>query len=128
VVERLPEHWTIETDAPGERLLVIPQAFFPGWEATIDGAPAPVVRANYLLQGVYVPAGTRRVEIVYRPRSVLLGLLVSFVALLGAAVVWARPELLSGPLARLADASLRIARLPRPRSAIRGRTTARHDG
>jgi uncharacterized membrane protein YfhO len=81
VVERAPERWAFQTDAPGERLLIVPQAYFPGWEARVDGTVAPIVRADYFFQGVYVPAGTHRVELTYRPTSVTIGLLVSLAAL-----------------------------------------------
>ncbi|HLH22801.1 MAG TPA: YfhO family protein [Chloroflexota bacterium] len=82
VVERAAERWTLETSAAAERLLVLTDAFFPGWEAAIDNQPAPLVRADYLFQGLYVPAGTHRVELRYRPHSLTIGLLVSLAAAL----------------------------------------------
>jgi hypothetical protein len=82
IVERAPERWTIETTAAADRLLLLTQAFFPGWDATVDGQPAPLVRADYMFQGVYVPAGSHRVELQYRPHSVIIGLLVSIAAAL----------------------------------------------
>jgi len=109
VLERAPERWRLATDAPAERLLVLTQAYFPGWQATIDGAPAPLVRADYAFQGLYVPAGSHQVEIVYRPRSLLVGGALSLAALVAAVVLVAlgRPR---WPFRRrLADASA-----PRP--------------
>lgn len=62
---------------------VINEPYFPGWTATVDGHPAALLRANHLLRAVPVPAGTHRLELVYRPRTLpwlgagfLLGLLL----------------------------------------------------
>jgi uncharacterized membrane protein YfhO len=43
------------------------------------------VRADYLFQGIYVPAGAHRVELRYRPHSLTIGLLVSLAAALATA-------------------------------------------
>jgi hypothetical protein len=94
VVERAPERWVLETEAPAERLLVFTQAFFPGWTATLDGTTVPIVRANYLFQGLYVPPGRHRIELAYRPGSLLLGALLSLagLAVAGAALALDRPR------------------------------------
>lgn len=89
VVERAPERWRLRADAAGERLLVLTQAFFPGWRALVDGQPAPLVRVNYLFRGVYVPAGSHTVELVYQPRALAVGLLVSLLALAAAVTLYA---------------------------------------
>ncbi len=82
VVERGPGRWAfdVETDAPA--LLVISEAYFPGWTAAVDGEPAPVFPTDIALKGVPVPAGRHRVEVVYRPLSFRAGL---YLAGLGAA-------------------------------------------
>jgi hypothetical protein len=66
--------------APG--VLVVLEAFDPGWRATVDGAEAPVLRANGLFRAVRLSAGRHRVAFAYRPRSAALGAALS---LLGAA-------------------------------------------
>jgi uncharacterized membrane protein YfhO len=107
LVERAPERWTIETTAPAERLLLIAQAFFPGWEAAVDGQAAPLVRADYLFQGVYVPEGAHRVELRYRPRTLSIGLVISVAAALTAAALFVpfrRPPTVTYQPIRLGDA------------------------
>ena len=61
-----------ELDEPG--VLVLVEAYDPGWRALVDGRPAPVLRANVLFRGVRLAAGRHRVRFEYRPRSAGLGL------------------------------------------------------
>lgn len=68
------------TPAPG--LLVLSDAYHPDWTAAIDGNPAPVYQTDYLLRGVFVPAGQHKVIFKFRPVGFLIGLWVSGVAVL----------------------------------------------
>jgi len=72
----------VETTASAPAFLVTSDVFYPGWEATVDGAPARLVRANYALRGLAVPAGTHTVRFEFRPRSFYRGAYVSAAALL----------------------------------------------
>ncbi len=58
-------------------LLVLNDLLFPGWEARVDGAPAPMVRTNGLFRGVYLDSGEHRVEFTYQPPRFVLGVGVS---------------------------------------------------
>ncbi len=60
--------------APDSGFLVLSQAWYPGWQATINGAEVPVLRANYALRAVAVPAGELVVELEFSPRSWRWGL------------------------------------------------------
>lgn len=71
-------------------MLVLSQAYSPGWRASVDGHPAPVVRVDGLVQGVPVPAGARSVSLSYHAPGLRLGFAVTLVTLalaLGAAGV-----------------------------------------
>jgi hypothetical protein len=78
----------VELDATLERpgLVVLADSFYPGWRATVDGRPAPILATNHLFRGVPVEAGTHRVRFVYAPASVRVGAASSALALV--VVVW----------------------------------------
>ena len=63
------------TDAPA--YLVLADTWFPGWEATVGDAPAPILRANHAFRAVRLERGTHVVRFEYRPRSVRLGLVTT---------------------------------------------------
>lgn len=71
---------TVETPQAG--LLVLSEAYFPGWRASIDGAEAPVYRTNFVSRGIPVPAGTHTVDLVFDPPSFNRGALISVLTLL----------------------------------------------
>ncbi|MER3399878.1 MAG: hypothetical protein C4313_01885 [Thermoflexus sp.] len=54
-------------------LLVLSDALYPVWEAQVDERPAPIYRTNAVFRGVWVPRGTHRVTMQFRPRSVGIG-------------------------------------------------------
>ncbi len=72
----------LQTTATRPALLVVAESLAPGWRAMLDGQPVPIWRANYLSQGVVVPAGTHTVELHYMPDSFVIGATVSGLALL----------------------------------------------
>jgi hypothetical protein len=67
--------------APG--ILVVSEADYPGWSVTVDGQPAPLLRADYALRGVALGAGRHVVEMRFVSRPTQLGLGLSGVGLLG---------------------------------------------
>jgi hypothetical protein len=58
-------------------ILVLTDAFYPGWKVFVDGVEQQILRANYFFRGVEVPAGNHRIEFVYDPRSFKIGLVIS---------------------------------------------------
>jgi len=70
----------VKTSSPSPALLVLSENHYPGWRAYVDGEPADLLRVNYNLRGVVLAAGEHEVEFVYRPASVLVGVLVSLLA------------------------------------------------
>jgi uncharacterized membrane protein YfhO len=46
---------------------VLNDVWHPWWRARVDGAPAPLVRANVLFRAVRVPPGRHEVRIEFAP-------------------------------------------------------------
>jgi hypothetical protein len=65
IVVDQPERVTVEVAAEGPALLVLNDTFAPGWTATVGGAPAEILAANYLARGVWIPAGEHEVTFRY---------------------------------------------------------------
>lgn len=76
------QHVQIEATGPGT--LVLADSWYPGWTATVDGAPVPILRADLLFRAVDIPAGTHRVSFDFDPGVPGKLLWVSAVALIGA--------------------------------------------
>ena len=55
---------------------------YPGWHAAVNGAPVPILQANYLFRGVIVPAGRATVDFDYAPASFRVGTMISFASLI----------------------------------------------
>lgn len=70
----------LETEVGRPCLLVVNEAWFPGWRADVDGKEMPVFRADGIFQGVPLPAGARHVSLVFAPASFVRGLIVSGIA------------------------------------------------
>ncbi len=71
------ERIELEVEAPTATMLVVAQAYYPGWRATIDGQPVRVLRANHAFQALALPAGARRVTLVYEDRVFQAGVAVT---------------------------------------------------
>jgi hypothetical protein len=87
LVEYAPDRVRADVETTTPAYLVVVDAWAPAWRASVDGSPAPVLRANVGFRAVPVPPGRHRVELRYRPRSVRDGLAVSGLAVLGALAV-----------------------------------------
>ncbi len=72
---------TIRASSPQDGWLILSDTFYPGWQATVDGAPAEIQMANEVFRAVEFPAGAHTIEFDYQPRSVLIGLIVSLASL-----------------------------------------------
>jgi len=66
----------------GGGLVVFSEVHYPGWRAEVDDRPVPLVRADYVLRAVCVPAGGHRVVLVYDPPLLKIGLAITGLTLL----------------------------------------------
>ncbi len=63
-------------------LLILGDQYYPGWQATIDGTSAPILRVNHIFRGILLPSGEHNVIFTYRPLSLYIGMVVSLVGFL----------------------------------------------
>ena len=92
-VRREANRVELRTRADAPAVLVLGENYYPGWRAEVDGREAEVLRVNYNLRGVEVPAGEHEVRFTYRPRSLTFGVLVTLVTLAGLLLwaFWSKP-------------------------------------
>jgi hypothetical protein len=76
----------IETEADQPAILMLNDANYPGWLASVNGRPTSILQADYLFRGVIVPAGHAIVEFEYTPVSFRTGAIISLVVLIAVAV------------------------------------------
>ncbi len=70
----------VTTDKPG--ILLLSEIWYPCWDVTIDGAPAKLLRADYSLRGVAVPAGTHTVAMRFHSPAFAQGMWITLATLL----------------------------------------------
>jgi hypothetical protein len=68
---------SVRVQAPAAGFVVLADTYYPGWQATVDGAEARLLRANYSMRAVPVPAGVHEVRFRYEPRLLYVGAAVS---------------------------------------------------
>lgn len=76
-----------EVEATGPGWLVVREAFWSGWEATVDGERTPIYPADALFRAVPLGAGTKRVVLEYRAPYARLGVALSVLGALGCLAV-----------------------------------------
>jgi uncharacterized membrane protein YfhO len=81
-----PVQWTPErrelrvNSQAGGRFAFVEQ-FFPGWRATVDSRPVPIERFDGAFQSILVPPGAHRIVFRFLPTSLIVGAIVSSLAL-----------------------------------------------
>jgi hypothetical protein len=71
---------TVSSETTG--WLVLSDQYYPGWQAAIDGRPAPIQITNAALRGICVPAGTHDITFSFRPALYPAGSALSLSGLL----------------------------------------------
>ena len=63
------------------QVAVFSEVYYPrGWHAFIDGKEASYFRTNYVLRGMYVPAGDHEIEFRFEPQSFATGRTITIIA------------------------------------------------
>ncbi len=81
IVSYEPERVVLRAEGDAAGLLVLTDAYYPGWTVTIDGAAGEIQPVNGLFRGVFLPAGEHELIFEFRPGSYRAGLVGSLVGL-----------------------------------------------
>lgn len=79
--EYTPNRVVVQSVAKTPALLYVADAWSDSWFATVDGEPAPVLRANHAYRAIPVPAGTHTVAMEYRSARLMQAIWVALGAL-----------------------------------------------
>ncbi len=72
ILRRLPGR--VELSAQGPGLLLVSETWHPGWRARVDGKETRPVPADHAFLGIWLPPGSHRVSLLFRPDSLRVGL------------------------------------------------------
>lgn len=87
VVSRSSGRVVIDAEAGADCVLVVADAYYPGWRAYVDSTEVEVFPVYHAFRGVVLPEGKHRVEFRMQPRVFRFALGVSSFTLLTSAVV-----------------------------------------
>ena len=74
-------HVRLTAEMKGPGLVVLTDAFYPGWNAHVDGRPTRIHRVDGVFRGVFVEGGSHEVVMRFRPASHTWGLGLSVAGL-----------------------------------------------
>jgi len=80
IVDFAPERVEIDVDTAAPGMLVVAEAWYPGWRAEVNGREAACRQVNGWMRGVEVPAGRSRVALTFRSTYLGYGAAISLAA------------------------------------------------
>ncbi len=74
LLQHTPPYLKYESESTANGLAVFSEIYYPkGWHAFIDGNEVPILRANYVLRALEVPAGKHTIEFRFEPKPYVIG-------------------------------------------------------
>ena len=74
LVEMTPPYLKYQSSSSTGGLAVFSEIYYPkGWTAIIDGEEVPILRANYVLRALEIPAGNHQIEFRFEPKPYVIG-------------------------------------------------------
>jgi hypothetical protein len=81
ITEYAPERVVVETVSETPGVLVLADAYYPGWTATLDGQAWPIYQADVLFRAIMIPAGQHTAVFSFTSPSFENGRLLSILGL-----------------------------------------------
>jgi hypothetical protein len=123
IVSYAPKDIALQANATAPAVLLLNDHYDPAWKVFVDGQAAGLLRCNYLMRGVYLPAGAHRVEFRFAPPLGWLYLSLAAVATALTAlvifVIWTAKTRVVVPVAAAPTAA--AAKQPQTNAAARKR-------
>jgi hypothetical protein len=89
IVEYTPTRVVVEVEASGPGYLLLTDAYYPAWRATVNGEPAEIYRGDVMFRAVQITAGHSTVVFEYKNTAFELGLAIAVIfAIVGIGVWW----------------------------------------
>jgi hypothetical protein len=80
-VQWAPERRELQVSSQAGGRFGLVEQFFPGWRATVDSRPVRIERFDGAFQSILVPPGAHRIVFRFLPASLMVGAIVSSLAL-----------------------------------------------
>jgi hypothetical protein len=87
IVRREPNSVSLHAQLARPGYVVLLDRYDPNWQATLDGQPTPVLRANQIFRALYADAGEHNIKFVYRQSGLEAGLIISVGTLIAFLVI-----------------------------------------
>lgn len=87
-----PDHLKMEFEIGAPGYLVVNELWFPGWRATLDGTPVPILRGNLSCRTLQIPPGKHTVIMSFEPQGFKIGLILTTLSLCFSAWVLLQPQ------------------------------------
>ena len=79
------DEMSYQSKTAGQRFAVFSEVYYNrGWHAYIDGAEAPIIRTNFVLRGLVLPAGSHTIKFDFHPDSYYTGRTIQYTA----SIIW----------------------------------------
>jgi hypothetical protein len=72
--------YEVESDSSG--YFILSDLYYPGWQCSIDSQGVPILRANYSMRAVYLPAGKHVIHFAFKPITYEIGKWISLLSFL----------------------------------------------
>ena len=81
LIKNLNDNITYQSNASSNQFAVFSEIYYPnGWKAFVDGKETPIVKVDYALRGLNIPAGNHTIKFVFAPPSYNLGSMLNLIA------------------------------------------------